>query len=138
MKRTVWLIIGLVLGTGGTWAYMNSVKVPKLIAENTAQIKEMIEAERILSEKATNFSGVVVSNDYETNTFVIETEVNGTQTKLSVTTDIDTMFYKLNSQANNPREITSPTLIAPGASVTFITNEAANGTTVYATEITAL
>jgi arginine repressor len=136
MKRIVWLIIGLVIGGGGMCAYHTYVREPKLIAETTQSVKEMIEQEKLASQ--TVISGSLVEIDGTDITVLVGHDI-GESSLAVISTDSNTAVYQLKNDETLTKEKISLSAIPFDSFITItLDNATINGNSLYAKEITKI
>jgi len=117
MKRIAWLIVGLVLGAGGTWAYYTSVAMPQLATEVEIATKEKFEQSQtekqmFVTANVTAVSGMTIEamtekDDHEA-TIVIQV------------TSATKLFAQQNDEESSKKAILLSE-IAPGSIITVVT-----------------
>lgn len=141
MQRTVWLLVGLLLGAGSMWGYTTQIREPQLIAQTTQEVKEVVEADRIASSNEIRGSVVrIIENanlqtGFDTHTLIVKNASSGAE--VSVMTDAKTMFYRLAVESNDGRHQINALALKAGEELMIITNPSANENTLYATEVVA-
>lgn len=133
MHRTVWLLVGLLLGAGGMWAYTTQVREPQVIAEATQAMRVALDEETLAKQSLV--SGTLIEIDGGTLVLQVVHDI-GEPSLVRIETDGATMVYQLKNDEQSTKEKVALSDIAIGSFITITLGETQNGNnSLYAKEI---